>query len=109
MDEQPIIDGVKTEDACMQPTPVPVEPPKGFHDKPWGMSHQDFAQYMSLVCMGLERCDNRQRYLFKKVLRPIIKELRVRWPQGRPIEDIQKEIAEQQAKTKIIIPKEFIK
>jgi hypothetical protein len=105
MEEKPVIEGVSSEDSCMKPTEAPPAPSKGFHEKPWGMSHQDFAQYMSLVCMGLERCDNRQRYLFKKVLRPIIKELRVRWPQGRPIEDIQREIAEQQAKAKIIIPK----
>lgn len=108
MDEKPVIEGVETQDACLKPAEVKVDeaaPAKGQHEKPWGMSHQDFAQFMSLVCMGLERADNRQRYLFKKVLRPIIRELRVRWPQGRPIEDIQREIAEQQAKAKIIIPK----
>lgn len=108
MDEKPILEGVNTEDACMQPVES-SKPSKGQHEKPWGMSHQDFAQYMSLVCMGLERCDNRQRYLFKKVLRPIIRELRVRWPQGRPIEDIKQEIAAQQQRANIIVPKEFQK
>lgn len=83
-------------------------PPKGFHPKRGGMSHQDFAQYMSLVCMGLERADNRQRFLFKKLLRPILKQLRQQWPNGRPIEDIQREIAAHEAKTKIIIPEGII-
>lgn len=83
-------------------------PPKGFHPKLTGMSHIDFAKFMSLVCLGLERADNRQRFLFKKTLRPILKQMRRQWPQGRSIEEIQKEIAEQEAKTKIIIPKGII-
>lgn len=77
----------------------------GVHEKPWGMTHENFAQFMSLVCMGLERADRRQRYVFKKLLKGIIQELNVKWPFGRPIEDVQREIGEQQAKMKLIIPK----
>ena len=89
---------------CMHNVPQAVKGNPGHHEKPWGMSREDFAKFMSLVCMGLERADNRQRYLFKKVLKPIIRELRIRYPHGRPIEDIKKEIAEHEQKIKLIIP-----
>lgn len=109
---KPVIDGVNTEDTCMAPAPAtenvaPPEPAKAAdqHERPWGMPDNQFGQFLTLVMMGLERLDKRQRWATRKHIKLACKELNVRWPFGRPIEDIQREIAEQQAKTsKIIIP-----
>lgn len=86
------------------PTIKPVEPPKGYHEKPWGMTNQNYAQFLSLVCVGLERMDKRQRYELYKTIKLISKELNVRWPFGRPMEEIQREIEEQRVRQKLIIP-----
>lgn len=106
---KPVIDGVPgAEDSCLQPQTATeaVAPtlPEGHHDRPWGMADQQFAQFLTLVMMGLERLDRRQRHMARKHIKLACKELNVRWPFGRPVEDIQREIAEQQAKHNIIIP-----
>lgn len=80
------------------------QPAQGHHEKPWGMDRASFAQFVSLVCTGLERMDRRQRWYFFKVLKPIAKQLNVRWPYGRSIEDIQREIADQASRVKLIKP-----
>lgn len=107
MSEENVIAGASTEDTCMAPVAAPdtaPEPPKGYHEKPWGMSNQNYAQFLSLVCVGLERMDRRQRYEFRRTIKLIAKELNVRYPFGRPIEDIQKDIEAQQVRQKLIIP-----
>lgn len=105
-DQKPVIEGVSSEDSCMKPVEVKAEEAAkpGHHERPWGMPMPQFIQYMTLLAMGMERLDKRQRYVLLKQVKQIRRELDVRWPFGRPIEDIQREIAEQQAKAKIIIP-----
>lgn len=73
-------------------------------NRPWGMPTEDFIRFLTLMAMGMERLDRRQRWVMLKQVKTIRKELNVRWPFGRPIGDIQAEIAAQKTGTKIIIP-----
>lgn len=104
-EQKPVIEGVdlSTDPPATEPV-APPAPKPGQHDKPWGMPFEDFVRYMTLLAMGMERLDKRQRWTMLKQVKQIRKELDVRWPFGRPIEDIQREIAEQQSKVQVIIP-----
>lgn len=74
------------------------------NQRPWGMPTKDFVQYLTLVAMGMERLDKRQRWVMLKQVKQIRKELDVRYPFGKSIEEVQREIAEANAKVKVIIP-----
>lgn len=106
MDEKPVIEGVSTADNCMKPVEIKADEakPERPNNRPWGMPTEDFIRFLTLMAMGMERLDKRQRWVMLKQVKVIRKELNVKWPFGRPVEDIQREIAEHQAKAKIIIP-----
>lgn len=105
MEEQkPVVEAPQTATEAVAAEQPPA-PPKGFHERPRGMEKMDYARFLTLMAMGMERMDKRQRWFMLRQVKAIRKELNVRWPFGRPIEDIQREIAEQQTKPQIIIPK----
>lgn len=104
---KPVIDGAQLSDNCMQPGETKADesakPPED--QKRWGMSTQQAQQFFNLCLMGLERMSKRQRTMFRRAFKDACRDLDARWPQGRPMADIEREIRDRQIAPEIIIPK----
>jgi len=93
--------------------PVAVDEAAPVDEKRWGMPEPQVREFFYLVFLGLERMSQRQRTFFRRNVKNASRDLNALWPRGKPMDKIRQEaeaaLAEDKAKTKIIIPKEFQK
>ena len=104
MSEEPnVIKGAETADTCMAPiTPASSQEPES--QKRHGMEPRQAQEFFNLCLMGIERLSSRQRTQFRRAFKAACRDMDKRWPHGRPMADIEREMKDRQVLPNIIIP-----